>query len=674
MSNTVKLKQDIFTLRETLKEHNRLYYVMDEPSITDNAYDRLLRKLASMEASLGELVPKDSPTVTVGAPASKAFTPYTHTSPMLSLSNAFSTDEIHLFDQRVKELLSGNSCEYIVEPKIDGLAVNLRYENGLLVSAGTRGDGRTGEDVTDNIRTILDIPRQLISDGLPAVLEVRGEVYMSKEVLLDLNKTNIKNGAKPLANCRNAAAGSLRQLNPALTAKRRLSFFAYGVGVGASNWVSSQTELFKKLKAAGLPVQDYRVFNTIEGVLVYYKEFLSQRSQMAYDVDGLVFKLNSYTMQAKVGYISKAPRWAIAHKFPAEEVTTMVTDIVWQVGRTGAITPVANMVPVLVGGVMVSRATLHNVQELKRKDVRPNDMVVIRRAGDVIPEIVRVTNVTSNRRPPVEQPTHCPSCDASVIDDPAVAVICCSAGLSCNAQLSERLSHFVSRDAMDIDGLGEKLIARMVAANVLKSVSDIYYMDWSTLLKWSEIGVKKVTSLRNAVEVSKTPAMDHFIYALGIPCVGRTASRILANHYGDLDTISTRSIDQLRELPKIGELLATNIHNFFLEAANIEVVDKLLASGIKPVITKPVATATDSIVSGKTIVITGSFDTKSRVAIRSELETMGATVSKSVSKNTDYLLAGSSAGSKLQKAITLGIKIIDEQEFLSWSLKEAPDD
>ncbi|MDQ6994327.1 MAG: NAD-dependent DNA ligase LigA, partial [Mariprofundaceae bacterium] len=421
------IKDEIQALRIQLKEHNFRYYILNKPSISDADYDVLLRRLDALEHDLGEDIPEDSPTQTVGAPISQAFTPCEHAVPLLSLANAFDAEQVKAFDQRISDVLDRDDYDYIVEPKIDGLAVNLRYESGILVSAATRGDGRVGENVSDNVRTITDIPWRLMGEDIPKVLEVRGEIYMSKASFQALNQSQALLGEKLFANPRNAAAGSLRQLDASITAKRQLSFFAYGVGMGADGWVNSQTELFERLHGIGFPVQDYQLFSNIDDVLDYYEAFQNKRSQLAYDIDGLVFKLNDYSLQDEVGFVARSPRWAIAHKFPAEEALTTVDQVIWQVGRTGVITPVAVMKPVSVGGVMVSRATLHNVQELQRKDVREGDSVWIRRAGDVIPEIVCVADDEAHStRLAVAIPDVCPECSTPVVQEEGEAAIRCS--------------------------------------------------------------------------------------------------------------------------------------------------------------------------------------------------------------------------------------------------------
>ncbi len=659
---------ELAQLRYELHEHNYRYYVLDDPKITDAEYDVLLRRLNDLEAQLGLPVPKDSPTQTVGAPLSQAFTACEHGEPMLSLANAFDSDEVLAFDKRIADILGDESYEYIVEPKIDGLAVNLRYEAGVLVSAATRGDGRVGENVTDNIRSISDIPWRLRAlNNLPDVLEVRGEVYMSKPAFEQLNQAQQAAGDKLFANPRNAAAGSLRQLDAKVSASRKLSFFAYGVGLGGRGWVSSQTKLFERLHSLGFAVQNYTLFSNIQDVLVYYDQFLKQRASLSYEVDGLVFKLNNFELQEQIGYVARSPRWAIAHKFPAEEVETTVDEIIWQVGRTGVITPVAVMQPVLVAGVMVSRATLHNINELARKDVRQGDTVIVRRAGDVIPEVVRVVNADAEQRAfVVSIPSHCPECASLLVQEEGEAAIRCSGGLSCPAQLKERLSHFVSRNGMDIEGLGEKLIARLVDEGLLHTMADLYELDWSSLSQWQGMGEKKIANLQQAIEQSKSCSLPHFIFALGIRHVGQATARALAETFGTWQAVSEADEEALLRINDVGTEVASSVRTFFTEQHNMDVLQRLHASGVQPetmVIKKHDA---GHPLVGKTVVLTGSFMSLKRSDAQHKLRDLGAKVSGSVSKKTDYVVAGEQAGSKLEKAKQLDVSIVDEQQLLTW--------
>jgi len=664
-----ELLKKIAQLRCELHEHNYRYYVLDEPKIADIEYDMLLRRLSDLEAELGFPIPEDSPTQTVGAPLSQAFTACGHGEPMLSLANAFEADEILAFDQRISDMLGSEPREYIAEPKIDGLAVNLRYEMGILVSAATRGDGRVGENVTDNIRTISDIPWRLIDDlgDVPDTLEVRGEVYMSKRAFEQLNQAQQAQGKKLFANPRNAAAGSLRQLDAKVSANRQLSFFAYGIGLGGNHWVSSQTSLFERLHRLGFAVQNYTLFPNIQNVLHYYNEFLAQRASLSYEVDGLVFKLNDFELQAEVGSVARSPRWAIAYKFPAEEVETVVEEVIWQVGRTGVITPVAVMKSVSVAGVMVSRATLHNINELARKGVRQGDTVVVRRAGDVIPEVVRVVNSDAKPRAlPVIIPSHCPECGSSIVQEEGEAAIRCSGGLSCPAQLKERLSHFVSRNGMDIEGLGEKLIARLVDEGLLHSMADLYELDWSSLSQWQGVGEKKIANLQDAIEQSKSCSLSHFIFALGIRHVGQATARALAETFGTWQDISEADEEGLLDIDDVGPEVANSVRAFFNEEHNMDVLRRLWERNVQP---KPLTIKKHHIehpLAGKVVVLTGSFESIKRSDAQNKLRDLGAKVSSSVSKKTDYVISGDSAGSKLEKARKLGITVVNEVQLVAW--------
>jgi len=659
---------ELTQLRCELHEHNYRYYVLDNPQITDIEYDVLLRRLNDLETQLGLPIPEDSPTQTVGAPLSQAFTACEHGEPMLSLANAFDADEVLDFDQRISDMLGDESYEYIVEPKIDGLAVNLRYEAGVLVSAATRGDGRVGENVTDNIRSISDIPWRLIAlNDVPDVLEVRGEVYMSKPAFEHLNQVQQAAGDKLFANPRNAAAGSLRQLDAKVSASRKLSFFAYGVGLGGRGWVSSQTKLFERLHGLGFAVQNYTLFANIQDVLTYYDTFLKQRASLSYEVDGLVFKLNDFELQEQIGYVARSPRWAIAHKFPAEEVETTVDKVIWQVGRTGVITPVAVMRPVLVAGVMVSRATLHNINELARKDVRQGDTVIVRRAGDVIPEVVRVVNADAEQRAlAVTIPRHCPECESLVVQEEGEAAIRCSGGLSCPAQLKERLSHFVSRNGMDIEGLGEKLVARLVDEGLLHTMADLYELDWSSLSQWQGMGEKKIANLQQAIEQSKACSLPHFIFALGIRHVGQATARALAETFGTWQAVSEADEEALLSINDVGTEVASSVRTFFTEQHNMDVLQRLHASGVQPEIMVIKKHDVGHPLVGKTVVLTGSFISLKRSDAQNKLRDLGVKVSGSVSKKTDYVVAGEQAGSKLEKAKQLGVTVVDEQQLLTW--------
>jgi len=660
------LSQQIASLRSELREHNYRYYILDNPTIGDADYDRLLRRLDELEHQLGEPVSADSPTRVVGAPPSQTFTAREHGEPLLSLANAFADTEVEAFDRRIREALGDEPISYIIEPKVDGLAVNLRYEKGELVVAATRGDGRIGEDVTDNIRTIADIPWKLQAAAglsLPDVLEVRGEVYMSRHAFAELNKRQDEAGNKPFANPRNAAAGSLRQLDARVTRSRHLNFFAYGVGLGGAALADGQFDLLQTLKAMGFAIQQVEQSVSVEQLLAYYATLHEQRSTMAYEIDGVVYKLDDFSLQKRLGSVARSPRWAIAHKFPAEEVVTTVRNIIWQVGRTGVITPVADMVPVAVGGVMVSRATLHNVEELARKQVYQGCRVLVRRAGDVIPEVVRAIDVDASQPLP-EVPEVCPVCASAVYQLADEVAIRCSGGLSCPAQLKERLRHFVSRSAMDIEGLGEKLIDKLVDEGLLTSVASIYELDFSRILDWPGIGEKKLANLHAALDESRKRTLARFMFALGIRHVGQATAASLAQHFGSLDAIGAADEEALLAVPDIGPEVAASIRSFFAETHNVEVMDRLLAAGIEPL--EPEQIRGDHPLSGKTIVLTGTFEHIQRRTAQEKLRELGAKPVGSVSAKTDFVVAGEKAGSKLTKARELGVEVVDEAQLLVW--------
>ncbi len=670
-TDVASLKQRISELRRELKKHNYYYYVLDRPIISDAEYDAMLRELERLEAELGEPVPEDSPTRTVGAPPSMAFTPRQHGVPMLSLANAFADEEVRQFDRRVREALGqGVDIDYLIEPKIDGLAVNLRYEDGELAFAATRGDGHTGEDVTDNIRTIADIPWVLEEPGLPEVLEVRGEVYMSKAAFAELNRRQQEHGERTFANPRNAAAGSLRQLDPKVTASRRLNFFAYGAGLGMEALADRQSDLLQRLRRLGFPVQSCEKAGDATGLLSAYRRWQIRRPDMGYEIDGLVYKVDAFELQKRLGSVARSPRWAIAHKFPAEEVLTRVRDVIWQVGRTGVITPVAELEPVQVGGATVSRATLHNPSEMERKGIRIGSMVLVRRAGDVIPEVIRAIDKGSGDIP--EVPEACPVCGAAVMREPHEVAIRCSAGLSCPAQLKQSLEHFVSRDAMDLEGFGEKLVARLVDEGLVRSVADLYALDYDRLRSWEGFGEKKLANLRKALERSRRPALHRFIYALGIRHVGEVTARLLAERFGSLEALMAADKESLISIEGIGPEVAESIRRFFSEPHNRKTIDTLLDRGVVPQQGAPAGEASPkgSPLQGKTVVLTGTLEHFTRQEAKEMLRRLGARVGSSVTRKSDWVIAGAKAGSKLEKAKALGVPVADESQLMAW-LREA---
>jgi len=665
MNNDSTLKQRIDALRLALKEHNYRYYTLDAPVISDAEYDRLLRQLEALETELGEPVPPDSPTRSVGATPSQTFTTREHGEPLLSLANAFEPEEIEAFVRRIREGTGEEKPDFIIEPKIDGLAVNLRYESGHLTIAATRGDGKVGEDVTDNIRTIADIPWHLncVDTAPPEVLEVRGEVYMSKAAFTELNLRQDAEGLPAFANPRNAAAGSLRQLDAKVTARRGLNFFAYGVGLGGRELAPGQSALLARLHDFGFAVQETSMASDVDGLLARYQALQEKRADMPYEIDGVVYKLDDFALQHRMGAVARSPRWAIAYKFPAEEVITTVKQIIWQVGRTGVITPVAEMQPVAVGGVTVSRATLHNIDELQRKQVYAGARVIVRRAGDVIPEIVRAVDIDEKAQLP-SPPQNCPVCGASVFRVEGEVAIRCSGGLSCPAQLKERLSHFVSRGAMDIEGMGDKLITKLVDEGLLTDIADLYEFNYESLHDWPGMGEKKIANLQKALKQSYHRPLARFLHALGIRHVGTATAAGLASHFGGLDGLMQASVEELVNIPDVGPEVAASICSFFAEPHNRDVIARLLAAGVQPSV--PPSESGNHPLAGKTVVLTGSFKSIQRRTAQEQLRALGARPTGSVSKNTDLVIAGEKAGSKLAKARELGIEIANEQQLLAW--------
>jgi len=669
--NPSKNRERIRQLRIELTEHNYRYYVLDDPGISDAEYDRLLRELEQLEIELGEPVPDDSPTRTVGAPVSRVFEPRKHLQPLLSLANAFSDEEILDFDRRIRQLVGDVPFRYIAEPKIDGLAVNLRYENGSLISAATRGDGTTGEDVTDNVRTIRDIPWHLDGGDIPPLLEIRGEIYMGKDAFARLNEVQQESGDKVFANPRNAAAGSLRQLDAKVTAKRSLSFFAYGAGEGGSSLAVSQSGLLERLREQKFAVQKYELLDGVEELLEHYRRWIELRPSNPYEIDGLVYKVDDFALQDEIGAVSRSPRWAIAHKFPAEEVETRVTQIIWQVGRTGVITPVAEMAPVKVGGVTVSRATLHNIDELARKDVREGDHVIVRRAGDVIPEVVRIVEGQATRHVPPMIPSLCPVCGAHAFREEGEAALRCSGGLSCPAQVRERLKHFVSRGGMDIEGMGEKLIEMLAdepddSPLRLRTVSDIYRIDFDLLAGREGFGEKKIANLKAAVVKSKSRPLPKFLFALGIRHVGEATAIALAEKFLSMEAIAGADSESLQQVDDVGPEVAASVLDFFAEEHNRQVLDELKDIGAWPKALEAKVIDASHPLAGKTVVLTGTLESIGRSEAQAKLRELGAKPAGSVSKKTDLVIAGANAGSKLAKALELGIEVADEAKLLEW--------
>ncbi|BBP05024.1 DNA ligase [Sulfuriferula plumbiphila] len=654
-------------LREQIEYHNYRYYALDAPVIPDAEFDRLLRELLALETQYPELVTPDSPSQRVGAAPVAAFSQIAHRVPMLSLNNAFSDTEIEAFDRRCREATGLAQVEYAVEPKFDGLAITLSYEHGRFVQGATRGDGYTGEDVTANLRTIRAIPMLLGIDQPPALLEVRGEVLMLKADFAALNAAQRARGDKEFANPRNAAAGSLRQLDPRITATRRLHFFAYGIGA-AEGWAvpGRHAALMDQLLAMHLPVARQRgVVRGVSGLLDYYRNIGASRAQLPYDIDGVVYKVNDLALQEKLGFVARAPRFAIAHKFPAQEELTQVLEIDVQVGRTGALTPVARLAPVFVGGVTVTNATLHNEDEIRRKDVRIGDWVSVRRAGDVIPEVV---SVVLARRPADARefvmPLSCPVCGSHVVRLPDEAVARCSGGLYCPAQRKQALWHFASRRAMDIDGLGEKLVEQLVDLGLVNSPADLYRLGMVKLASLERMAEKSAAKLLAAIEASKHTTLARFIYALGIRNVGEQTAKDLARYFGNLDALMAADEAALLQVPDVGPVVAQSIAQFFAEPHNRTVIEMLRASGVSWPEGAPAVPTQTSAIAGKTFVLTGTLPKLSRDDARERIEAQGGKVSGSVSKKTDYVVAGVDPGSKYTKAQELGVKILDEAALL----------
>ncbi|APZ43280.1 NAD-dependent DNA ligase LigA [Acidihalobacter ferrooxydans] len=677
-SGAVAAAAQAAALREQIERHNYAYYVLDEPHIPDAEYDRLLRELQAIEAAHPELVTPDSPTQRVGAKPAAGFGEVRHAIAMLSLDNCFSDEELRAFDRRVRERLGrADPVVYNAEPKLDGLAVSLRYESGRLVLGATRGDGHMGEDITQNVRTIPSIPLRLRGADVPRVLEARGEVFMPRAGFTEMNRKAAERGEKTFVNPRNAAAGSLRQLDPRITAARPLAFFCYGWGeLEGTEPPQSQSGMLTRLRAWGLPVSpEVRIVEGVTGCLEYYRDIAARRAALPYEIDGVVYKVDACAQQEALGFVSRAPRWAIAHKFPAQEEQTQVLDVEFQVGRTGALTPVARLAPVFVGGVTVSNATLHNMDEVERKDVRIGDTVIVRRAGDVIPEIVAVI---AERRPPdarsIELPQTCPVCGSEVVRTEGEAIARCSGGLICSAQRKETIRHFASRRAMDIEGLGDKLIDQLVELGMLDHVDDIYHLRADQLVDIERMGEKSAANLIAAIERSKDTTLARFLFALGIREVGEATARALASHFGTLQALEDAAradmhdatdperkakdrYARLQAVPDVGPTVAAYIGHFFAEPRNEDVIRKLREAGVHWPETQPLK---DGPLKGKTYVLTGTLERWTRDEAKAALEALGARVSGSVSGKTTAVVAGRDAGSKLTKAQSLGVPVLDE--------------
>ena len=656
----------IAALRTALEQHNYRYHVLDDPKVADAEYDALLRELLALELRYPELVTADSPSQRVGAAPAEGFDEVTHLLPMLSLENAFAEDEVRAFDRRVRERVeSTGEVEYAVEPKVDGLAISLVYRHGVLERAATRGDGTSGEDVTVNVRTIPSVPLRLRGEP-PTLLEVRGEVFMPLEGFRQMNAAAAARGERTFVNPRNAAAGSLRQLDPQITASRPLDLFLYGIGASDGGKLPSrQSDLLGALRNWGLRTcPDVRLVRGVDGCLAYYRQIGERREQLPYQIDGVVYKVDRFADQALLGFVSRAPRWAVAHKFAAEEALTILSGVDFQVGRTGALTPVARLEPVFVGGVTVSNATLHNMDEMQRKDVRIGDTVVVRRAGDVIPEIARVL---LERRPaasmPIVLPERCPVCQSVVSREDGGAIARCSGGYACSAQRKERLRHFASRRAMDIEGLGDKLIGQLVDAGIVPSPLQIFSLQAADLEKLERMGQKSALKVVAAIEHSKATTLARFLFALGVRDVGESTAAVLARHFGSLRAVMDAGFEALQTVPDVGPVVARHLAEFFGDPANQALIAALQRAGIHWPEQPPCVTTSagePGALTGLTLVITGSFAGFTRDVLEDRLRTLGAKVSGTVSRKTSYVIAGSEAGSKLAKATELGVSVLGE--------------
>jgi len=666
MAASASVRKRAEELRQELNEHNYRYYILDAPVISDAQYDKLLRELQQIEAQYPELITPDSPTQRVGAKPSAAFGEVRHKLPMTSMDNALDEEEAREWDRRCRDGLEKDKVGYTAEPKFDGTSVALRYEDGVLVSAGTRGDGTTGEDITSNVRTIKTVPLHLHGNGWPKLLEVRGEVVIPKKDFEKLNAEQAKKGGKVFANPRNAAAGSLRQLDPKITASRPLTFFPWGLGELSEPIDRHYADVIRHLKDWGFRVSDYfEVADGIDECLKFHAKILKKRDSLPFEIDGVVYKVNDLNAREQLGYTARAPRWAVAHKFPAHEENTVVEDILPSVGRTGVITPVAVLKPVQVSGVTVTHATLHNEDELHRKDVRIGDTVVIRRAGDVIPEVVTVVKEKRPKNTHVwHMPSRCPVCDSQVLREEGEAAHRCMGGLVCAAQRMGAILHFASRHAMDIQGLGDKLVEQLVEKGMVKTVADLYALNKNELADLERMAEKSAQNLLDEIEKSKDTTLGRFLHALGIPQVGEATAELLASHFGTLEAIMDANRETLEQVPGIGPAMAEDIEAFFSEKHNRDVIAKLQKRGVHWPKVK-VRAAGEQLLAGKTFVLTGTLSSMTRDEAKKKIQALGGKVSGSVSKKTDYVIVGEEPGSKADKASELGVDMIDEKKFLS---------
>ena len=664
-------RKKVEALREQIRHHNYRYHALDDPEVSDAEYDRLMRELLEWESKYPDIVSPDSPTQRVGDAPISSFGSVKHQLPMLSLSNAFDEEELRDFHRRIIDRLggaAGDEIVYAAEPKLDGAAVSLLYENGVLVRGATRGDGTTGEDITHNVRTIESIPLKLLGRGYPRRLEIRGEVFMPKAGFEAYNEKARAAGEKTFVNPRNAAAGSLRQLDPSLTAARPLDMYAYSVGIAEDGKLPARhSEVINKLQTWGIKVcPERRVVNGVEGCIGFYEDIGGRRADLSYDIDGVVYKVDNLQQQEALGFVSRAPRWALAHKFPAQEEMTKVAGVEFQVGRTGAVTPVARLEPVFVGGVTVSNATLHNIDELHRKDVRVGDTVIVRRAGDVIPE---VASVVTGRRPKrtrrVQLPKNCPVCGSAVEREEGETVARCTGGLFCAAQRAEALKHFVSRRALDVEGFGAKLIEQLVESDRLQTPADLFQLTKAELSELERMGEKSADNLTGSIESSKATTLSRLLYALGIREVGETTAAGLASHYGRLQNIVAASEEDLLNVPDVGPVVAARVRHFFDNEHNLDVIGRLQEYGVHWPETDPVEIADNGPLAGKTFVLTGTLPSMTRDEAKELIQNAGGKVTGSVSTKTDFLVAGEKAGSKLKKAEKLNLTILDESSLRS---------
>ena len=662
-SDKSKAAERIADLRQRINHHNYLYYVQDRPEVSDAEYDRQMDELKQLESRYPDLVTDDSPTQRVGAAPAREFGAVRHGIPMLSLDNAFDEETFREFDRRVRDRLERNDVEYVAEPKLDGLSLNLRYREGVLVQAGTRGDGAMGEDVTTNVRTIGSIPLRLRGEDAPTQVEVRGEVVIRIKEFERLNATRQSEGEKAFANPRNAAAGSLRQLDPNITAKRPLTFFTWGVGASSEAVGGSYTEILDRLREWGFRINEY--VETVKGAdacLDYYHRLMEQRDDLPFEIDGVVFKVNALSERDILGFTARAPRWAVAFKLPAREETTVINDIIPSVGRTGVITPVADLAPVHVGGVIVSRATLHNLDEVRRKDVRIGDTVMVRRAGDVIPEI---TTVVMDKRPSGakewQMPEHCPVCGSDVVREEDTAYHRCIGGLGCSAQLEGAVLHLASRRALDIDGLGERLVQQLISREMVATVADVFRLKKDQLVSLERMADRSAENLLAAIERAKDTTLTRFLYGLGIPHVGEVTAKNLAEAFGDLGPLMEASVDDLAAIRDVGAVMAEEIHRFFEQPHNLDVIDALIDNGLHWEVIEVINGPRP--LDGKTLVLTGALEDFTRDDAKAAIEALGGRVTGSVSKKTDYVVVGADPGSKRDKAEQLGVELLDESGF-----------